>query len=67
MDFGYCLVKALFFAVIICLVSCFYGFSSRPGPNGVGEATNSAVVVSAVCCAALNYVLSELLFGGRGL
>ena len=56
-------VKAFCFGVIICLVSCFYGFNSKPGPNGVGEATNSSVVVSAVGCAALNYFLSELLYG----
>ncbi|TNE92862.1 MAG: ABC transporter permease [Deltaproteobacteria bacterium] len=66
-DFLYCGVKAFFFAIIICFVSCFYGFHCKPGPDGVGGATNSAVVVSAVVCAALNYLLSELLFGGRGL
>ena len=66
-DFGYCLVKALFFAVVICLVSCFFGFHSKPGPTGVGDATNAAVVVSAVGCAILNYGLSEWLFAGRGL
>lgn len=62
-DFWYCTVKSLVFGTIICLVSCFYGFYSSPGPSGVGAATNSAVVVSAVLCAILNYALSELLFG----
>jgi phospholipid/cholesterol/gamma-HCH transport system permease protein len=66
-DFLFCGVKAFFFAVVICFVSCFYGFHCKPGPDGVGGATNSAVVVSAVVCAVLNYLLSELLFGGRGL
>ncbi|MCB9668013.1 MAG: ABC transporter permease [Alphaproteobacteria bacterium] len=58
-----CAAKSLVFGAIICLVSCFYGFHTRPGPAGVGQATNAAVVVSAVSCAALNYVLSEVLFG----
>lgn len=63
-DIGFTTIKASSFAVIICLVSCFYGFNSKPGPSGVGEATNAAVVVSAVTCAALNYFLSEILYGG---
>ncbi|MCA9493705.1 MAG: ABC transporter permease [Myxococcales bacterium] len=62
-DLFFCTVKASVFAVVICLVSCFYGFRSGAGATGVGRATNLAVVVSAVVCAVLNYVLSEWLFG----
>jgi phospholipid/cholesterol/gamma-HCH transport system permease protein len=62
-DFGFCTIKAVCFGTIICLVSCFYGFESQPGPSGVGQATNSAVVVSACFCAVLNYALSEVLYG----
>jgi phospholipid/cholesterol/gamma-HCH transport system permease protein len=62
-DLVSCNVKAAVFAVVICLVSCFYGFRSGSGATGVGEATNLAVVVSAVVCAILNYLLSEWLFG----
>lgn len=62
-DLGFCAVKAFVFAIVICLVSCFYGFNSSSGPAGVGKATNAAVVVSAVACAALNYLLSEVMFG----
>jgi phospholipid/cholesterol/gamma-HCH transport system permease protein len=60
---GYCALKAAAFAVVICLVSCWCGFSSEPGPSGVGRATNRAVVIAAVGCAVLNYVLSQVLFG----
>jgi len=63
MDFLFTTVKAVVFGVIICLVSCFYGFTTAPGPKGVGDATNAAVVVSAVLCASLNYLLSQLLYG----
>ncbi len=56
-------VKAFVFAIIICLVSCFFGYTSPKGPAGVGKATNSAVVVSAVVCAILNYLMSEMLYG----
>jgi phospholipid/cholesterol/gamma-HCH transport system permease protein len=62
-DFWYCTIKSLVFGTIICLVSCYHGFHSAPGPSGVGQATNAAVVVSAVLCAGLNYFLSEVLFG----
>ena len=57
------MTKAFVFGILICLVSCFYGFQSAPGPDGVGRATNSAVVVSAVACALANYVLSDLMYG----
>ena len=63
MDFVYTSIKSLVFGAIICLVSCFYGFYSKPGADGVGAATNSSVVVSAVLCASLNYLLSEILYG----
>lgn len=62
-DLFFCAVKAFVFGLVICLVSCFYGFHSGSGPAGVGRATNAAVVVSAVVCAALNYLLSEVMFG----
>lgn len=61
-DLAWCSVKAFVFGVVICLVSCFYGFTAKPGPKGVGVATNAAVVTSAVVCAFLNYLISELAF-----
>lgn len=62
LDVLYGTIKAVCFGVIICLVSCWFGFNSKPGPEGVGGATNGAVVVSAVSCVLLNYVLSEVLY-----
>lgn len=63
LDLAFTMVKSLVFGAVICLVSCWYGFTSRPGPAGVGRATNLAVVVSAVTCALLNYLLSEVFYG----
>jgi len=63
-DFFYGVVKALLFGVIICTVSCWYGFRAGKGPEGVGRATNGAVVTAAVACVCLNYFVSELLYGG---
>ncbi len=62
-DLWVCSVKALVFGVVICTVSCYQGFHSPSGPDGVGRATNAAVVVSAVGCAGLNYVVSQVAYG----
>jgi len=62
-DFLFATIKGACFAVIICLVSCFQGFTSERGPAGVGQATNKAVVYSAMVCAILNYFLSQALYG----
>ena len=62
-DLVYCGIKAIVFGTLICLISCFFGFKSGDGPKGVGNATNLAVVVSAVACVVINYCLSEFLYG----
>jgi phospholipid/cholesterol/gamma-HCH transport system permease protein len=55
-------LKAMAFGIIICTVSCYQGYTCTGGPEGVGAATNRAVVISAVLCVALNYLLSRLMF-----
>ena len=62
-DLVYCAIKSIIFGTIICLISCFCGFYSANGPKGVGQATNLAVVVSAVVCVIFNYWFSELIYG----
>lgn len=57
------LLKALVFGTVICLVSTFCGFAAQKGPEGVGQATNAAVVISAVLCVTLNYLVSQALYG----
>ncbi len=56
-------IKAMVFAVIICFVSCYCGFVSTKGPEGVGAATNRAVVVSCIACVSFNYLVSQVLYG----
>lgn len=56
-------VKSIVFAIIICFVSCYCGFFSEKGPEGVGKATNQAVVVSCVICVTFNYLVSQVLYG----
>lgn len=62
-DFITGMLKALVFGAVICMVSCYFGFRSTKGPEGVGQATNSAVVVSSVLCVTLNYIVSQVLYG----
>ena len=57
------LIKGVVFGAVICLVSTFCGFASRKGPEGVGQATNAAVVISSVICVSLNYLVSQVLYG----
>ena len=40
------LLKAVLFAVVICIVSCFEGFRTQGGAEGVGRATTVTVVSS---------------------
>lgn len=63
-DFLYGALKAMYFGVVICTVSCYFGFHCERGPEGVGAATNKAVVASAVACVLSNYFMSEMLYGG---
>ncbi|MDP2309439.1 MAG: ABC transporter permease [Pseudomonadota bacterium] len=58
-----CEIKGMLFGVVICLVSCYCGFTSGKGPEGVGQATNAAVVISSVTCVSLNFLISQVLYG----
>jgi phospholipid/cholesterol/gamma-HCH transport system permease protein len=63
-DFLYGQIKGMVFGVVICTISCWYGFTCEAGPEGVGRATNRAVVTSAVVVVLVNYLLSEIMYGG---
>ncbi|HBK92759.1 MAG TPA: ABC transporter permease [Parvularcula sp.] len=54
------LIKAGVFGFLISVMGCYYGFMSRGGAQGVGAATRSAVVASAVAILASNYVMTSL-------
>ena len=57
------LIKAAVFGFIIALMGCYHGFNSKGGAAGVGRATTSAVVSSAILILAANFMLTSLLFG----
>ena len=57
------LIKAGVFGFILSTMGCYYGYVSRGGAEGVGSATRSAVVASAVLILASNYILTMIFVG----
>jgi phospholipid/cholesterol/gamma-HCH transport system permease protein len=56
------LIKACFFGAAFALVSCYKGFYTKGGAEGVGHATTGAVVVSSMTILIADYFLSAWLF-----
>jgi len=56
------LIKAAVFGIILSVVSCYKGFNTRGGAEGVGRATTEAVVVSSVTILVADYVLTSIMF-----
>ena len=61
-DVGVGLAKAAVFGLLIALMGCYHGYTSRGGAEGVGTATTSAVVSASILILAFDYVLSEIFF-----
>jgi phospholipid/cholesterol/gamma-HCH transport system permease protein len=55
------LTKAVIFGFILSLLSCFYGFHAEQSAEGVGIATNKAVVASVLWILFGDYVLTAYL------
>jgi len=60
-DGWYSLIKALAFGWAIGLVSCYMGFNTQQGAEGVGKSTTTAVVASSIMILVLDTVLTRLL------
>lgn len=57
------LVKAAIFGFAVCLIACRQGYYASGGAEGVGKATNQAVVHSAIAILALDYVITAIIIG----
>ena len=57
------MVKALVFGLAVVLIACRQGFYAKGGAAGVGQATTSAVVQSAVSILALDYLVTSFMMG----
>lgn len=60
-DATYSVLKGFFFAGSITIISCYMGFSTQQGAEGVGRSTTGAVVSSSVIILLLDVVLTKLL------
>lgn len=56
------LTKSVVYAIVISTVSGFFGFFSEKGPEGVGRATNSAVVTMCIVCICSTYLLTAVFY-----
>lgn len=56
------LIKAAVFGLIIGVVGCYEGFSTKGGAEGVGAATTQSVVISSVLVLVFNFIFAVLLF-----
>ena len=58
------LLKSLVFAVIICIASCYEGFRTEGGAEGVGRSTTRAVVISFILIIAADCLMTALFYFG---
>ncbi len=61
-DFLGGLYKATVFGFLIAAVSCYFGFATKGGAEGVGRATTAAVVTASMLVLIVDYFLSALIF-----
>ncbi|MCA9705571.1 MAG: ABC transporter permease [Myxococcales bacterium] len=64
-DLGVGMLKGLVFGLLVALIATFHGYraAKKEGAEGVGVATNRAIVHGAVMCILLNLLISWLLYG----
>ncbi|MEO8453035.1 MAG: ABC transporter permease [Gemmatimonadota bacterium] len=60
-DGYYSVIKAFFFGGAIAIISCYMGFNTKQGAEGVGKSTTGAVVASSVLILLLNAFLAKVL------
>lgn len=61
-DLKIALMKTVFFGLFIALIECYEGFHAKPGPTGVGEATNMTIVLGALAVAWINMVMTAMVY-----
>ena len=54
-------IKAVVFAAVLALISCYKGMNCREGAEGVGRATTEAVVYSSITILISNFFLTLFL------
>ena len=62
-DLFFSLIKAMVMATVIVLVGCYYGYTARGGPVGVGTATAKSMVLNIVMVHIIG-MMGTLIFWG---
>jgi phospholipid/cholesterol/gamma-HCH transport system permease protein len=57
------LIKAVVFGLLIAVIACGWGLTTRGGPKEVGTSTTGAVVMILVTVALMDALLTQILFG----
>ncbi len=61
-DLTYGLIKAAVFGLIISLIGCYMGITTKGGSKGVGTSTTKAVVAASISVLVADYFLTAFLF-----
>ena len=57
------LIKSSIFGLIIAIIACGYGLTTKGGPKEVGTSTTGAVVMTLVTVSLMDVFLTQILFG----
>ncbi|KQY56168.1 ABC transporter permease [Aeromicrobium sp. Root495] len=63
LDFGFSVAKAMVMGTVIVLVGCYYGFTAKGGPVGVGENTAKSMMVNMVLIHVVGLLSTQLFWG----
>ncbi len=64
-DLLYSLIKGMAIATVIVLVGCYYGYTARGGPVGVGTATAKSMVLNTVMVHLIGMVGTQIFWGSN--
>jgi phospholipid/cholesterol/gamma-HCH transport system permease protein len=64
-DLVYSLIKGMAMATAIVLVGCYYGYTARGGPVGVGTATAKSMVLNTVLVHLVGMVGTQIFWGSN--
>ncbi len=61
MDIFHSSIKAFIFGIVVMVISCYYGLTTKHGATGVAKATTQSVVESAVIVLMFDYIITTIL------
>jgi phospholipid/cholesterol/gamma-HCH transport system permease protein len=56
------MIKGLVFGAIISIMCCYFGYMAEKGPEGVGRATNRAVVFTGMVVISANLIMTDMMY-----